>query len=185
MCRFFAPGFENPLSARFLYRASGGELKPGGRTGGFLIRPRKPLAQLPSAAAAEWMFLWFFPADFSLPVFACLPDLVFFSKKNEGQKHHPLVLSLLFYAWGEPVWVILLIFSGFVDYFNGRIIEANRGTKYAKMALIASIVINLGLLGVFKYSAFFIQSINGLFSAHLPFAEFARPSAFLSTPSRL
>ena len=69
----------------------------------------------------------------------------------------------------------LLIFSGFVDYFNGRIIEANRGTKYAKMALIASIVINLGLLGVFKYSAFFIQSINGLFSAHLPFAEFALP----------
>ncbi len=120
-----------------------------------------------SMVFSSLIFLYLF-----LPV--CL-ILYFLARKMKVKNIILLVLSLLFYAWGEPVWVTLLIFSGFVDYFNGRIIEANRGTKYAKMALIASIVINLGLLGVFKYSAFFIQSINGLFSAHLPFAEFALP----------
>ena len=58
--------------------------------------------------------------------------------------------SLLFYAWGEPVYVLALIFSSLVDYTVGRVIDKTRGTWKAKAALLCSLIINLGLLGVFK-----------------------------------
>ena len=63
-----------------------------------------------------------------------------------------MFFSLAFYAWGEPVWITLLIFSAAIDYVHGLIIEKNRGTWKAKAALISSLVLNLSLLGFFKYS---------------------------------
>ncbi|MDR0382302.1 MAG: MBOAT family protein [Oscillospiraceae bacterium] len=76
-----------------------------------------------------------------------------------GQKAKNIVLclsSLVFYAWGEPLWVVLLIFSALVDYVNSKIIDAHRGLWQAKAALAASVVINLGLLVTFKYLDFFL-----------------------------
>ncbi|MDL2274433.1 MBOAT family protein [Oscillospiraceae bacterium OttesenSCG-928-G22] len=86
-----------------------------------------------------------------------------------------LILSLFFYAWGEPVWVLLLLFSAIVDYTNGRIIGRYRGRWQAKASLVASICLNLGLLVVFKYSGFFMSNINALFSLSLPVPSFALP----------
>lgn len=83
--------------------------------------------------------------------------------------------SLLFYAWGEPVWTILLIFSASADYVHGRIIEGHRGKWQARAALISSLVINLGLLGLFKYSGMMVQSINALLGTHLAWREFSLP----------
>lgn len=60
--------------------------------------------------------------------------------------------SLLFYAWGEPVYVVLMLFSTLSDYVHGLLIERYRGRTAAKVFLISSILINLGLLGFFKYS---------------------------------
>lgn len=86
-----------------------------------------------------------------------------------------VIVSLFFYAWGEPVWVILLIFSAFTDYVNGRIIDKYYARAGAKIALTASLVINLGLLGVFKYSGFFAESVNSLFGSSIPVPKFSLP----------
>lgn len=68
------------------------------------------------------------------------------------------LLSLLFYAWGEPIYVVIMIFSTVIDFINGQLIYYYPSKK--KSVLISSLVINLGLLGFFKYSDFLIQNIN-------------------------
>lgn len=74
-----------------------------------------------------------------------------------------LIFSFIFYSWGEPVWVVLLLFSGLLDYCNGLLIDKYRGIKSVRLfGLINSIVINLGLLATFKYSDFIIQNVNFL-----------------------
>lgn len=68
--------------------------------------------------------------------------------------------SLVFYAWGEPVYISLMLFSTMVDYLLGRLIEANRGRAAAKVFLATSVVVNLSLLGLFKYAKFLVQPIG-------------------------
>ena len=60
--------------------------------------------------------------------------------------------SLVFYAWGEPVYIVLMLFSTLSDYIHGLLIARYRGKRAATCFLISSVVINLGLLGFFKYS---------------------------------
>lgn len=60
--------------------------------------------------------------------------------------------SLFFYAWGEPVYVLIMLFSTVVDFAHGWLVERYRGTVKSRVALISSILVNLGLLGFFKYS---------------------------------
>lgn len=74
-----------------------------------------------------------------------------------------LVGSIVFYAFGEPIYVLLLIFSSVVDYIHGLIIDKNRGSKKAKYALISSILINIILLMFFKYADFIIANLNNWF----------------------
>lgn len=96
-----------------------------------------------------------------------------------GNKHwRNLVLvafSLFFYAWGEPVWIVLLIFSATIDYFHGLMVEANRGNVKAKLAVVSSVVVNLGLLGIFKYSGLLYETINSVFGLSLKVPSFALP----------
>lgn len=75
-----------------------------------------------------------------------------------------LIGSIIFYAFGEPVYVLLLIFSSVADYIHGLIIDKNRGSKKAKYALISSIIINLTLLMFFKYADFMIANLNNWFN---------------------
>ena len=70
-----------------------------------------------------------------------------------------LVFSLVFYAWGEPVWVFMLMLTAFLDYTWARCIEYFRlsgQSRRMKLALAASLLFDLGMLGVFKYSGFFV-----------------------------
>ena len=78
-----------------------------------------------------------------------------------------LIFSLIFYTFGEPKYIFIMIFSTIVDYIHALIIDKYRNTLKAKIALISSIVINLSLLVFFKYSNFFISIINSIFSANL------------------
>ncbi len=78
------------------------------------------------------------------------------------------VFSLLFYAWGEPVYAGLMIFSTVLDYTCGLSAERFRGTRKAKIALLVSVVVNLSLLGVFKYADFLIATVNSVFGCALP-----------------
>lgn len=63
--------------------------------------------------------------------------------------------SLVFYAWGEPIYIGLMLFSAFFDYGNGLVLEyagMHEKTGLAGMVLTGSILVNLSLLGIFKYS---------------------------------
>lgn len=83
------------------------------------------------------------------------------------------IFSLFFYAWGEPIYVLLMLFSTVSDYFHGLFIykldDGNeKNKKKRKILLISSIVINLLILGFFKYSDFLIDTINGIFNTGIP-----------------
>lgn len=73
-----------------------------------------------------------------------------------------IIFSLFFYAWGEPVWVCLLIGSSLLDYLNGLFIGKFKGRKIAVLGVVSSVVINLGVLAAFKYSGFIVENINML-----------------------
>ncbi len=79
-----------------------------------------------------------------------------------------LAASLFFYFCGEPVYVLLLVFSSVSDWLHSLYIESHRGTRGAKIALVSSIVINLGMLGFFKYTDFIIRTVNGLLKTDIP-----------------
>ena len=87
-------------------------------------------------------------------LFRFLPIFMFCYFLSPGRvKNLALFLgSLIFYAWGEPVYVVLMLFSTVSDYIHGRLIGTRRGTRAAKALLVSSLVINLMLLGFFKLS---------------------------------
>lgn len=73
------------------------------------------------------------------------------------------VVNLIFYGWGEPVFVLLMLFSTLVDYTHGYFIDKYReNKKIAKRFLVSAVVINLGLLGFFKYTGFLTETLNVL-----------------------
>jgi len=105
--------------------------------------------------------------------------LYFFCPKIKWRNLILVLFSLFFYAWGEPVWVFLLIFSASMDYLLGHIIGSRPGSVQAKIAVGASVTINLGLLALFKYSGFLVENLNVLLQAvlnvQLPVPAFTLP----------
>lgn len=86
------------------------------------------------------------------------------------------IFSLIFYAWGEPIYICLMLFSTIFDFINGLCIEKfGPRTKKSKIILIISLVGNLGLLGVFKYLDFIIGSINNLLNLNISLIGIALP----------
>lgn len=89
-----------------------------------------------------------------------------------------LAASLLFYGWGEPKYILIMLFSTVFDYANGLAIgyfRARGREKGARVVLVISCVGNLGILGFFKYTDFAIANINGLLGAGLPALGIALP----------
>ena len=76
-----------------------------------------------------------------------------------------LIFSLIFYAWGEPIYILIMIFSSLVDYYNGMgMLKYDNNPKIRKRFLIISIIVNLSLLFFFKYIDFFIGVTNSIFN---------------------
>ena len=106
-----------------------------------------------------------------LPIFMICYFLVPRKMKN-------LVLflgSLVFYAWGEPVYIFLMLFSTISDYVWGRLIEEYRGKDHSRIFLLCSIGINLFILGFFKYADFLMQTVNAVFGTSIPFLNLPLP----------
>ncbi len=101
--------------------------------------------------------------------------LLYFLIPGRGKNVVLFFGSLLFYAWGEPVYVLLMLFSTVVDYVNGRLIGRYRGRNQAKAFLVSSVMINLFLLCFFKYADFLIRSVNGLTGLGLPLLNLPLP----------
>ena len=109
-------------------------------------------------------------------LFLPLNIILYFTLPSIKAKNAVLItFSLIFYAWGEPVWVLLLILTAYLDHRNSLIIENNRGTPKAKAALIRSIVTDIGIFFIFKYSAFFITNVNLIPFIKLPVPNFLLP----------
>ena len=109
-------------------------------------------------------------------IFLPLNLLLYFSTKKKGFRNAVLIaFSLFFYAWGEPIWITLLLFSAVIDYCHGRIIEGHRGQWQAKAAVASSLILNLGLLGTFKYSGFIVENVNALLGTGFAVPSFALP----------
>ncbi|MGN0080023.1 MAG: MBOAT family O-acyltransferase [Eggerthellaceae bacterium] len=89
-----------------------------------------------------------------------------------------LAVSLVFYAWGEPVYVVLMVLSIAINYAAGREIGAlvETGQKArAKTALLSTVVVDLGVLGFYKYAGFFVQNFNAISPVDIPDPDLALP----------
>ncbi len=117
---------------------------------------------------------------FSSTIFLCvylpLVLLGYYICPKKGRNLFLLIASLVFYAWGEPKYVFLMIFSILVNYIFGRLMDKNRGRqKRLKLMLVLSVVIDIGLLSVFKYTDFIITNVNAIFGANFDLLNIALP----------
>ncbi|MBU5226288.1 MBOAT family protein [Clostridium senegalense] len=109
-------------------------------------------------------------------LFLPLNLLIYFLVKDIKAKNITLlVFSLIFYSWGEPKWIILLLFTSIINYYAGIFIEKNKDTKKSKKWLIYSIIINLCSLLIFKYTAFIFENINELFNLAIKIPDIPFP----------
>ena len=91
--------------------------------------------------------------------------ILYFMCKNIKQKNLLLLISsLIFYAWGEPIYIILMIASICITYYFGLLIDKKENKK---IYLILSIVILISLLLFFKYGNFLIDNINYIFKLNI------------------
>lgn len=124
-----------------------------------------------SSAAFLFVFLPVVIGLYYLPVFRKN------DRKNFRYKNLILCLSsLLFYAWGEPVYILLMILSIVFNYFIGIDIEENvLDEKKKKFALLLGIGFNIFALGFFKYSGFVVNSVNGLLGTSIEYSPLPLP----------
>ena len=101
--------------------------------------------------------------------------LVYFIVPKKAKNAALFVFSLLFYAWGEPIYVGFMIFSTVLDYCCGRAVDKYRRTPKAKIGLLVSVIVNLSLLCLFKYTDFLIGTINGIFGSSIPLLNLPLP----------
>ena len=102
--------------------------------------------------------------------------ILYYATRSYAVRNFVLVaMSFLFYAWGEPVWVLLLLASGFMVWLCSLLVERFAGTRRGKATLILAVTISLSLLGIFKYSGFLIENINAVLPLSLPVPQFSLP----------
>ena len=111
-------------------------------------------------------------------IFRFLPVamVIYFLAPNKFKNLILLLVSLIFYSWGEPKYFGIMIASIVVDYVVSREIEKNRGnSKICVILLAISIVFNLGMLFFFKYFNFFIENVNNILGLSLKYVNITLP----------
>ena len=109
-------------------------------------------------------------------IFLPLNLVLYYSSKNKRYRNYILIIfSLIFYGWGEPIWISLLILSSLFDWGNSLFIEQKRGTKWAKIGVVVTVIFNLGLLATFKYDVFIVNSINSILGSSFTAPGYALP----------
>jgi len=106
-------------------------------------------------------------------IFLPLVCLIYFVVRPNLRNYVLLAASILFYAWGEPEYLAIMLLTILVNY--GGAILMNKHPKYKKGFLAATIITNLGFLTYFKYFNFFIGNLNELFHGNLDFIEVLMP----------
>lgn len=87
-----------------------------------------------------------------------------------------LLASLVFYAWGEPVYLFLMLLSILFNYFSGLDIARNlQDKRAAKRSRVFNLIINLAVLGFFKYEGFVLDTLNGILPVHISYHALPLP----------
>jgi alginate O-acetyltransferase complex protein AlgI len=119
-------------------------------------------------------------------LFAFLPAvlLIYFAMRAFGlplkvRNRFLLLVSLFFYGWGEPIYVFLMIACILANYIFGLLVsrfrqKPDKKTKY-RISIIAMLVFNLGVLGIFKYTDFAINNVNSIFGLEIPLQNIILP----------
>ena len=95
--------------------------------------------------------------------------LIYYITPHKFRNAMLLVVNLVFYGWGEPVFILLMIFSTVLNYVYGYFIEKFRENKRtAKILLVTAIIINLGVLAFFKYAGMLTDTLNVLPFLNIP-----------------
>ena len=105
---------------------------------------------------------------FSSLVFLCvffpLQMLLYtFARSIEAKNTVLIIFSVVFYAWGEPFFVLMLLFMAFADWAVSQFIYKYRGTGKSKAFLVLGCIIDLGLLAFFKYTSFLLGETHSWF----------------------
>ena len=116
---------------------------------------------------ADLFFLYVFMA-------ACF-IAYFVSRKTVYRNWVLIVFSLIFYAWGEPVWVFLLLGSVGVNFGAGLLIEKWRNTKKSTIAMATAVIFDICVLLFFKYTGFFVENFNAISPVDLPVPNIVMP----------
>ncbi|GED60737.1 MBOAT family protein [Brevibacillus formosus] len=102
--------------------------------------------------------------------------LVYYMSPKKLKNTVLFAASLIFYAWGEPVYIIIMIFTTVFDYFNGLVIDKYSHRKpIARAVLFGSICGSLAILGFFKYAGFVVSNVNDLFGLQIQVADLPLP----------
>lgn len=120
---------------------------------------------------SDLTFIFLFLPLFFLSIFIFRNDL---KKSNISL----LIFSLIFYAWGEVVYVFLLMISIALNYFFALWIDKARCAEkqgMTKLALLIAVLFNLGSIGYFKYTGFFVEILNSVTGLEIPVPEIALP----------
>ncbi len=119
-----------------------------------------------------------FSSLFFLFTFLPLTLIVYYLVPQRAKNPVLLAVSLLFYAWGEPVYVLLMLFSMVFNYFSGlQLGRLREGKEHRALTacLVTTVAVNLCVLGFFKYYGFVIANLNQLFHVSIPIRELALP----------
>lgn len=101
--------------------------------------------------------------------------LIYFITPNKYKNFILLLFSLLFYFYGEPTYIWILLFSCVFNFYMGKKIGKNLNTKKSTIYLVLGIIINFGLLFYFKYTDFMITNINQIFPISIPLMHIVMP----------
>lgn len=113
---------------------------------------------------------------FFIYIFLPLCLLAYAAARGIKQKNMVLIIfSLIFYAWGEPVYIFLMLITAVVNYSAGLLIGKYQGKKGDTIATVSAVVYDLLMLGIFKYSGFIVENINALFSCSIPVPDIRLP----------
>lgn len=118
-----------------------------------------------------------FSSTFFLYVFLPLVLVIYYGlcKTQNARNNFLLIASLLFYAWGEPKFVLVMLVSILANYYFGLLVDRTRHTPKVKLYLTTMVIFNLMIMGIFKYLGFAVQSINDIGGLRLTVPQIALP----------
>ncbi len=113
---------------------------------------------------------------FFLYIFMPLLLLAYFALKNNAWRRGVLIaFSLFFYAWGEPLYVFLMIGMVLANYLFGLFLSKTDRLSFRRLWLILAVVFDLGILCLYKYLGFFTETANFIFNVSIPVVSFVMP----------